>query len=98
MQVEVDALDGLAAANGEALAVETTWAPIRPKISRNASPGWEVSSGQPGTLTRPPATRAAARNGAAFDRSGSISTSIALIGPFATRQVAGSLSSTSTPR
>ena len=32
---------------------------------------WVVCCGQPGTCTRPPVTRAAARNGAALDRSGS---------------------------
>lgn len=46
--------------------------PIAVKISRSASPGWVVRSGQSGMVTRPPVTRAAARNGWALERSGSI--------------------------
>ena len=47
-------------------------APNRGSRWRSASPAWVVRSGQPGTVTRPPVTTAAARNGAALDRSGSI--------------------------
>ena len=46
--------------------------PSRPAGGGARSPGWVVPWGQPGTVTRPPVTSAAARNGAAFDRSGSI--------------------------
>ena len=45
----------------------------------------------------PPVSAAAARNGVAFDRSGSITQSRAVIGPGSTRQVLASESSTSTP-
>ena len=45
--------------------------PSRVKISRSASPGWVVRAGQSGIVTRPPVTSAAARNGAALERSGS---------------------------
>ena len=43
-----------------------------PARGRIASPGWVVAAGQPGTVTSPPVTAAAARNTAALDRSGSI--------------------------
>ncbi|TAK69032.1 MAG: hypothetical protein EPO13_09805 [Actinomycetota bacterium] len=60
-----------------------------------------VDSGHPGTVTRPPVTNAAARNGAALDRSGSTVRSSAARGPGWTRHVAdrGSVvsASTSTP-
>ena len=35
--------------------------PIASRMSRIASPAWVVCCGQPGTVTRPPVTRAAAR-------------------------------------
>src|SRR5206468_3167051 len=47
--------------------------PIAWSSGRSWSPGWVVAAGQPGTVTAPPVTSAAARNGAAPDRSGSIS-------------------------
>jgi hypothetical protein len=71
--------------------------PIRSAITRKTSPGWVVVTGQPGTVTEPPVTAAAARNGVAFDRSGSTCQSRAAIGPCSTRQVSGSASSTVTP-
>ena len=55
-----------------------------------------VTSGQSRTVTRPPVTSAAARNGAALERSGSTTTSRAAIGPGATRQPR-SVAVTSTP-
>lgn len=45
--------------------------PIAVRSSAIMAPGWVVAAGQPGTRTVPPTTRAAARNGPAFDRSGS---------------------------
>ena len=47
-------------------------APILLSNSGSRAPGWLVSEGQCGTVTAPPVTSAAARNGAALDRSGSI--------------------------
>ena len=67
-------------------------------MSRNWSPGCVVCAGQPVTVTSPPVITAAARNGAALDRSGSIAVSSARMGPGATTQRFGSLSSTWTPR
>ena len=46
-------------------------APNRGSRWRSASPAWVVRSGQPGTVTLPPVTTAAARKAAALDRSGS---------------------------
>ncbi|GMA88541.1 hypothetical protein GCM10025868_37910 [Angustibacter aerolatus] len=65
--------------------------------SRSTSPGWVVRRGQPGTRTVPPVTAAAARKGAAFDRSGSTSRSSGRTGPGSTRQVLAVPSSTTTP-
>ena len=61
------------------------------------SPACVVYWGQPGTRTVPPVTSAAATNGPALDRSGSIHTSSALISGGSTRQVLGSESSTTAP-
>ena len=61
------------------------------------TPGWVERSGQPATVTSPPVIAAAARNTAAFDRSGSTVQSRGVIGPGATRHVLTSASSTSTP-
>ena len=78
--------------------------PRRGRSSRQASPAWVVAAGQWGTLTRPPATRAAARKGPALDRSGSITTSPPRGRPGWTRQVRspspapGAGSSTAMPR
>jgi hypothetical protein len=74
-----------------------TVAPMSASRPRRASPAWVVSSGQPGTVTVPPVTRAAARKGAALDRSGSTTQSRPAIGPGSTRQTSGSVSSTATP-
>ncbi len=60
------------------------------KISRSASPGWVVCSGQSGMVTRPPVTSAAARNGWALDRSGSTTRSRPSRAPGVTRQTFGS--------
>ena len=57
------------------LVVARPAAPNRGSRWRSASPAWVVRSGQPGTVTRPPVTTAAARNGAALDRSGSMASS-----------------------
>ena len=51
-----------------------------------ASAGCVLTDGQPATRTIPPLTTAAARNGTALDRSGSITQCRAAIGPGATRQ------------
>lgn len=72
-------------------------APMVSSSSGTIAPGCVVAVGQPVTRTVPPATSAAARNGAAFDRSGSTCTSRAAIGPGSTRQIAGRESSTTTP-
>src|SRR3954452_1585656 len=66
--------------------VRLTSAPMADRIRSSCAPGWVVTSGQSRTVTRQPVTRAAARNGAALERSGSIRTSRAAIGPGATRQ------------
>ncbi len=58
--------------------------------------GWWCA-GQSGTVTAPPVTSAAARNGAALDRSGSTSTSRPRTGPGATCQTSRDGVSTSTP-
>ena len=76
VQVGVDAVELAGAADGQAVAVQAR--PRRPsgRAGRaGASPAWVVYCGQPGTVTRPPVTAAAARKGAAFDRSGSTWTS-----------------------
>ena len=62
-----------------------------------ASAGCMLAGGQPVTRTVPPLTTAAARNGTALDRSGSMSQCRAAIGPGATRQRLACVSSTSTP-
>lgn len=64
--------------------------PMVVKISRSASPGCVVCSGQSGMVTRPPVTSAAARNGWAFDRSGSTTRSRPSRAPGVTRQTLGS--------
>src|SRR6476469_6994453 len=74
-----------------------TSAPIASRMSRIASPACVVCCGHPGTVTRPPVTSAAARNGAALDRSGSTCPSTALISEGSTRQTSGSASSTMAP-
>ena len=51
-----------------------TRAPMRSRYPGSSPPGWVVSAGQCGTRTVPPAIKAAPRNGAAFDRSGSTTT------------------------
>ena len=48
--------------------------------------GWMLAPGQPDTLTFPPLTTAAARNGTALDRSGSMVQCRGAIGPGATCQ------------
>ena len=67
-----------------------TRAPKRGRISASWAPTWVVSAGQPVIVTCPPATSAATRNGAAFERSGSMSTSTARIGPGSTCHRPGS--------
>ena len=62
-----------------------------------ASAGWVLTAGQPVTRTLPPLTTAAARNGTALDRSGSMIQCRAAIGPGETRQRLAWVSSTSTP-
>ena len=56
-----------------------------------------LACGQPVIRTIPPVTTAAARNGTALDRSGSMTQCRGAIGPGATRQRLASPSSTSTP-
>src|SRR5256885_2344428 len=56
-----------------------------------------LTCGQPVTLTMPPLTTAADRNGTALDRSGSISQCRAATGPGETRHQLARLSSTCTP-
>src|SRR3954469_16791610 len=56
-----------------------------------------LTCGQPVTRTIPPVATAAARNGTALDRSGSMVQCQAPIGPGATRQRLAWVSSTSTP-
>ena len=65
--------------------------------SRSASPAWVVAAGQSRTVTVPPVTAASPRNGAALERSGSMTWSTGLTIPGATAQRLASLSSTSTP-
>ena len=62
-----------------------------------ASAGCVLTAGQPATRTLPPLTTAAARNGTALDRSGSMIQCRAAIGPGETRQRLAWVSSTSTP-
>jgi hypothetical protein len=71
--------------------------PIRLSRSGRAMPGWVLPVGQCGIATDPPATRAAARNGAALDRSGSMSRSSRARGPGSTRHSAGAVCAASTP-
>ena len=53
-------------------------------MSVSIAPGCVECAGQPVTETEPPATIAAARNGAALERSGSIATSLPRTGPAGT--------------
>ena len=62
-----------------------------------ASAGCVLAAGHPAMRTIPPLTTAAARNGTALDRSGSITQCRAAIGPGETRQRLAWVSSTSTP-
>src|SRR3954451_21214120 len=77
-------------------AVRATSAPISASSRSSWAPGWVVTTGQSRTVTRPPVTSAAARKGAALERSGSTTTSRAATGPGATRQPR-SVALTSTP-
>ena len=77
------------AGDGQPVVVERRpCAPIRASRSRSASPAWVVAAASRGTVTAPAGDqRPAARNGAALDRSGSISVvDGARSGPGATRQ------------
>ena len=67
------------------------------RMARMASAGWVLTRGQPATRTLPPLTTAAARNGTALDRSGSMTQCRAEIGPGETRHRLAWVSSTSTP-
>ena len=58
-----------------------TLPPIRVSNSIKSLPTWVVLSGQFSIVTVPPATSAAAINGPAFDKSGSISTVLPEISP-----------------
>src|SRR5258708_40250221 len=61
-----------------------------------ASAGWVLTLGHPVNRTIPPLTTAAARNGTALDKSGSIAQCRGAIGPGATRHRFAWVSSTST--
>ena len=76
----------------------TTSAPIFCRIQTNSFPTWVVTAGQSGMVTEPPATMAAAKNGPALDRSGSICFMPPATGPGSTRQTVGSGWLTATPR
>src|SRR3954447_24566806 len=76
--------------------VRSTRAPIAVSSRSSCAPGWVVTSGQSRTLTPPPVTSAAARNGAALEISGSITRSSAATVPGRTRQPRG-VAATSTP-
>ncbi len=74
-----------------------TTAPSSVSSPRSPSPGWVLAAGQPGTVTVPPVSSAAARNGAALDRSGSITRSRARSTPGWTRHTSAPSSSTLPP-
>lgn len=76
--------------NSRPRSVSSQEPPISVKISRSRSPGWVVRSGQSGMTTVPAVTRAAARKGWAFDRSGSIVRSRPSSAPGVTRHTLGS--------
>ena len=79
---------------------ESVWrttAPIWSSRSTMVSDGCTLARGQPVTRTCPPVTIAAARNGTALDRSGSMIQWRAAIGPGSTRQRLVVASSTATP-
>ena len=69
--------------------VSLTSAPKTERMSRSWSPGCRVPVGQCGTVTEPPVAAAAAKKGAALERSGSTTTSRGAIGPGATAQRSG---------
>ena len=71
--------------------------PIRCSSARSWSTGWALLRGQPCRVTSPPVTSAAAKNGAAPERSGSISQPRPVSGPGSTAQTSGVLSSTAAP-
>ena len=76
----VDAPQRARAGDGQALVGELRGPPSgRGSRAARRRPGW-CARGQSGTVTRPPVTSAAARNGAALDRSGSTATSTARTG------------------
>ena len=75
----------------------TPGSPSCDRMSGSRLPGCVVDSGQSRTVTVPPETAASARNGAALERSGSMTWSTGLIGPGATAHRLASESSTSTP-
>ena len=88
VQVGVDAQDGVRAVHGEAARVQGHLG-AHPRRAGRAGrrPAWVVRRGQSGTRTRPPLVIASITNGAALDRSGSMVTSVARIGPGGTVQV-----------
>ena len=75
----------------------TARAPMSERISVSIAPGWVECAGQPVTDTEPPAIIAAARKGAALERSGSIATSFARSEPAGTTHSPGAGRSTCTP-
>lgn len=76
--------------NSRPYSVSSQEPPMSVKISLSLSPGCVVRAGQSGTTTLPPVTRAAARNGCALDRSGSMVRSRPSSAPGVTRHTFGS--------
>ena len=99
MQVHVDALQAAAGpvTVRPSSSAHVTRQPIRPRIVAEQVAGLGRRSGQSRTVTVPPVTAASARNGAALERSGSMTWSTGVTGPGATAQRFASASSTSTP-
>ena len=77
--------------------VNSTVPPMRVKISLSASPGCVVDRGQSRIVISPPLTSAIDMNGAALDKSGSITRSCPLSFPGSTRHCDGWESSTIAP-
>ncbi len=98
VQVEVEAVHLAGSAHGQAVVGELDVGAHQPEDLAERVAGL---GGRPRPVAHRDAStghEAAARNGAALDRSGSIATSTARTGPGATRHRSGSASSTSTPR
>ena len=97
VQVEVDPARGAGPVTLSPASSRATSAPIAREDVAQRVTGLGGRPASPRTVTCPPVAAASARNGAAFDRSGSIGRSRAAPGPGRPASGSASVSSTSTP-